>query len=187
MQHGKDITWEQFTSLKRGDQGAFGLVFERYHAILYRYALSISENQEEAQEVVQDSFVTLFRKTHELAGPDSIYPFLFVLTKRGLGQRFRRKIIETRYNDYLKAHWQESSRDTEEKIGVRDLRRAIDQALDSLPSRQAEVFRLHRFSQLSYEEIAALTGRSRHTIKNQCISASQKLKLRLEKMFHFFF
>lgn len=183
----RDITDREFEAFKTGDAFIFRLVFDRYHVSLYRYVVGITKNEEEAEDIVQESFIKLFEYKDKLDGAHGIYPFLFTLSKRLVLQNFRRNMVRMRYDVHLKQGWYDYSDDTQRQVELNDLQRTLTLAIDSLPEKQREIYQMHKLFEYTYQEIAERMGVSIHTIKNQFITASRKVKLQIEKYYILFF
>lgn len=181
--HWNELSKQEFDNFKKGCEDSFRLVFTRYHQTLYRYALSISYDEFEAEDVVQESFILLFQNKHKLDNPSAIYPYLFTLTKRFLIMRFRQKVVETKYSKHLNEDWDEATNITEEVIRKRDLQSLLELYITQLPAKQKEVFQLSRVEDLSYREISSSTGISVHTVKNHLIAASKKIRPKIKKYY----
>lgn len=181
--HCYDISIDDFNSFKEGCPLSFRIIYDVYHQILYRYAQTISKDDFEAEEIVQEVFISFFNNRDKINEPAGIYPYLFTLTKRLLIMRFRSRVVKARFNTHLKVNWDEESYCTEEKIIYNDLREFVDKCVDQLPEKQKEIYKLNKGSGMSYKEIAKLTGVSIHTVKNQLIAASKKIKPKIEKYY----
>lgn len=185
--HSNDITEEEFKSFQKGCHGAFRIIFDRYHKPLYSYVFSISKDEFEAEEAVQEAFINFYSNKTRISSPSGIYPYLFVLTKRCFIMKLRRNIVQTKYNDYLHVHWNESCNLTEEQVNEANLKEILDQFIEELPPKQKKIYQLSRIEGLSCEEISKLDGCSKHTVKNQLLSASKKIKWKIEKHYQLFF
>ncbi|MCY4780264.1 RNA polymerase sigma-70 factor [Sphingobacterium sp. UT-1RO-CII-1] len=174
---------EEFESFREGCASSFRVIYDSYHQILYRYAQTISNDDFEAEEVVQEVFIAFFNNRNKINEPAGIYPYLFTLTKRLLIMRFRSRVVKARFNKHLEVSWDEGCYSTEEKIIYNDLQEFVDKCVDQLPEKQKEIYKLNKTNGMSYKEIARLTGVSIHTVKNQLIAASKKIKPKIEKYY----
>jgi len=175
-----DIEFEQF---KAGDQVIFRKVFDLFHKAILGYIYSFTKNKEDAEEFVQEAYVSLFIHRENIQAASGIYPYLFVTTKRMMISDFRKKVVRAKFQNHLAYSWNEASSETEEHLINADLLRTLDKAIDELPSKEQEVYRLNKLEGLSYHEISDLSGASKNTIKNQLISASKKIKWKIEKIY----
>ena len=110
--------WKQF---KNGDQLAFQLIYRLNHKILISYGNKIAQDSELVRDAVQDLFVNLWSRKHNLADTDNIEPYL----KTSLRHDLVRKITESRTGvsfdgiseqDYqFERYFSHHSHDTEER------------------------------------------------------------------------
>ena len=180
----ESISGKEFTSLQSGCEKAFRAVYDLYHATLYRYAFYILNDRVEAEEIVQEVLIAFFKSRLKINSPEGIYPYLFTLTKRQLITRFRNNVVKAKFRDHLTVQWSERTNNTEEAIRASDLQSLLEGFVNQLPPRQKEIYLLSRQSGLSYKEISQSTGVSVNTVKNQLITASRKIKAKIEK--HYF-
>lgn len=167
----------EFADFKIGDHKAFRKVFDAYHKSIYNYAYKFSKNHEEAEELVQEVFVSLFLNRDKIENSESLYPYLFVITKRITISIFRKKVVKSKFDHHLKCSWKEDCKSTEHTLDTIELNNVWASAIERLPERQREVYELNKINGLSYEEIAEKIGVSKYTVKNQLITASKTVKL----------
>jgi len=182
-----DIVQAEFQRFLAGEELGFRQVFDRYQQILYRYALSVSRCDFEAEEVVQEAFIQLFKGRHQLNTYAQIYPYLFVIVKRMVIANFRKKVVQAKYQKHIGQDWDEGCMATQQGLELNELNGLLQTAMDNLSPKEQEAFRLNKLQGLSYDDISAHTGTSRHTVKNQIIAASKKIRLQLEKYYFLFF
>lgn len=185
--HELDLSTADFEQFLAGNQIIFRAVFNRYYKSLYYYAHSILKDEYETEEAVQNSFIQLFKIKHRLDTPQTIYPYLFVITKRMVAATFRNRVLRTKQEVLNNNKWNEQCDATEQAIYGNDLHRMLLNFVDQLPPKQKEIYLLNKIEGFTYEEISKFTGSSKNTIKNQLITASKKIKMQLAKYYIFIF
>lgn len=185
--HELDIDLADFKQFLAGNQITFRKVFDRYHKSMYYYAHSILKDEFETEEVVQNSFIQLFKIKHRLDSPQMVYPYLFVITKRMVASAFRNRVLKTKQEMINSSRWDEQCNATEQAIYGNDLNRILLNFIDQLPPKQKEIYLLNKIEGYSYEEISKFTGSSKNTIKNQLINATKKIRMQLAKYYILFF
>lgn len=173
----------EFQRFRAGEELGFRQVFDRYQPTLYRHAYAVTRCDFEAEEVVQEAFIQLFKSRNQLTAHEHIYPYLFVLVKRMLIASFRKKVVQAKYQKHLHHDWEEGCSATQQGLDLNELNGLLQSAMDELSPKEQEAFRLNKLQGLSYDDISAHTGTSRHTVKNQIVSASKKIRLQLEKYY----
>jgi len=154
--------------IQAGDHGAFKVLFERYHTPLRGFAASVAR-EDEADAVIQDVFLGVWRRRRELAADPSLRAYLFRATRslalNAKRSQTRRALRFTDLDDaqHLEEPATASSRD--------ELAAAVAHAVAQLSDRCREAFLLRHEHGLSYAEIAAVMQTSRHTVRNQLAKA----------------
>ncbi|MCL3779725.1 RNA polymerase sigma-70 factor [Prolixibacteraceae bacterium JC049] len=157
--------------LKQGDEWAYEILFNEYAPRLTSYALSLVGDEDTAQEVVQDLFVDLYQKRSSLHIRNSIKTYLYIATRNNSIRLLRRKKKETTDLDQFEI----SSIDSfYSEIELVELREKLYEAIENLPTKTKEYFKMSRFNQLSYAEIAEEKGVS---VKNVEYHISKAIKL----------
>ncbi|MCI0922706.1 RNA polymerase sigma factor [Sphingobacterium rhinopitheci] len=177
------LTNIDFKRFVEGDELVFRKIFDGYHQILYRYAYSVTKCKFDSEDAVQEAFVQLFKANQQIKDISHIYPYLFVVVKRVLIQSFRKKVLNTEFLNSSKLTWSENSHCTEQQIEFNDLTSFLTSIMNDLSEKEKEAYALNKLKGLNYDEISEYTGTSRNTIKNQIISASKKIRLRLAKYY----
>jgi RNA polymerase sigma-70 factor (ECF subfamily) len=170
---------------------SFRQLYNHYYMRLFQQALYyLNGNPDNAQEVVADVFVALWqgRKVlDKVSEPDS---YLFIALKhataRYVGRNTKEKLI--RITENLPDAEYRYSDSTDFYIMDEELQNKYKAALNNLPPRCAEVFRLVREERKKYSEVAEMLGISVKTIDNQMNKATKLLYGQLkENLFSIFF
>ena len=170
---------------------SFRLVYNHYYKKLFRQALFyLNNNPDYAQEVVSDVFVALWQSRKILDSITDPDAYLFIALKHA-SARFVEKNYRKR-NELLIENLpeSESNKSDTSDFDVLDveLQNEYKEALDKLPPRCAEVFRLVREERKKYSEVAEMLGISVKTVDNQMSKAVRILYDELkENLFIVFF
>jgi|SRR5690606_20836574 len=186
VQHITNISNYEFSSFKEGDQHVYRKIFEAYYQLIYNYAVKFCKCHEEAEEIVQEVFISLFLNRSKINSPEGIYPYLFVLTKRQTIATFRKNVIHARFDSHLRNNWCEESHASEQNLDAAELLRIWNAAIKGLPLKQQEIYELNKLEGLSYQDIADKIGISKNTVKNQLITASKAIKKIIRNVYYFF-
>lgn len=191
MEYKKDIS-NLLKEIAESDcPDSFRLLYNHYYTKLFRQALYyLNNNLDYAQEVVADVFVALWQSRKILDTITNSDAYLFIALKhaaaRYVEKNYRKKtellienLPDTNYN---------SSDETDFDIVDVELQKKYKQALEKLPPRCAEVFRLVREERKKYSEVAEMLGISPKTVDNQMNKAVKLLYEELkENLFIVFF
>lgn len=185
--HIHHLSEDEFLNFKAGNHTVFRKIFDSYNQQVYNYTYSFCKNHEEAEELVQEVFIALYLNREKIEHHLGLYPYLSVVAKRLTISLFRRKIVESRFEEHLKIGWEEGSKSTESRLDSNELNHIWTGAIKSLPHKQKEVYEMNKLDGLSYQEIAEKIGVSKNTVKNQLIMASKKIKLIVKSAYLLFF
>lgn len=148
------------------DAKAIDSLFQDHYTALCRYAYSILKVQDAAEDVVQQLFMTLWEKRNELEVPENPRAYLF----RSVYNRCLNEVKRSRYrggdanSEVLNAI--PSDEIASRRVLGSEMEGLIEHAVGTLPEKCQEVFRLSRFEELSYKEIAERMDVSIKTVEN---------------------
>ena len=163
------------------ERNEFRQLYEDYWENLYKQIIRILPDEEEAADVVQQTFVDLWVMKEKIPQIKSIKSFLFIMARNLAFKRLKERLKSENYRDYYASHYDTSISLTEQEVDFRELKTQIDSHIDKLPEKMKEVFLLSRKSDLSYMEIAQQLNISDKTVKKQISNAIRILKLKIDK------
>ncbi|MGH7423580.1 MAG: RNA polymerase sigma factor [Candidatus Methylomirabilales bacterium] len=158
--------------LKAKDQRAFETLYRRYCSRVYRHAMALVDIAAEAEEVVQEVFLTLYEKAKTFRGEAAFSTWLYRLTVNAALTRLRRRKRnrEVSYEDYLPKYEPDGhhlggegsvvdwSADIEKNFARKDLQHILKQALDHLRPMDKAVVMLSDLEGVPNREIASALG-----------------------------
>jgi RNA polymerase sigma-70 factor (ECF subfamily) len=165
-----------------GDERAFTVIYERYAPSLINYTATRLASLEEARDIIHDLFVHLWEDRDTLVVTHSLRALLFSAVRYRIIDHIRKHMTRREYADRLRTlrtEWAASDRDEAE---ARDLHRNLEKAIDELPPRVRQVYRLSRQQHLTIPEIAEELQLSQQTVKNQLTTALSLLRSFLQKL-----
>ena len=166
--------------LSQNDQAAFTAIYERYWKTLFREAMNVLRSQKEAEDCVQELFVSLWNRRQALS-VSSLKAYLQTAIRYQCIDRIEKDMIRGGYLEdfttYLEAN--QTMPSIEEELYARELAANIDQVMDKMPGKMREVFRLSRQEHLTHREIANRLQISEETVKKQIYLALKILKSHL--------
>lgn len=181
----RDRAW--VAAIRTGDAAAFEAMFRAYRTDLVGFAESLLRSRESAQEVVQELFLRIWRQRELWEFPGPLNTYLFRAVRNGAISYVRHERIQTRFRERVArggggtgSHLHGTpAPSADEEVRLADLNDAIARALDELPNRCREVFRLSRYHHLSNAEVAEVLGISVNTVEVQMTRALGVLRKRL--------
>lgn len=165
--------------LKSGSEEAFTSIFNRYAGKLYGICLAYTSNQQEAEELVQESFTRIWQHRHRINPDLPLLPYLIRISKNLLVDKTRKKLFETAYLKYQKLSQRHYTFDTENQIFLNELKALLEKQISEMPEKREKIFRMSREQGLTNQEIAEEIGISVSTVENHINTALKQLKRHL--------
>ena len=152
---------------------------EKHLPSVYRFALRLTQNPHEAEDLTQDAFVKAWRSRRQLRKAKSARAWLFQVTVNLWRDRLRsRRRSPERAESSLDHHQRPDVLPDRKLIAQEDVGRTLE-AIDSLPSRQREVLYLHAVEEFSIAEIADVLGISSAAVKASLSLARKRMRRKL--------
>ncbi|MGM0377410.1 MAG: RNA polymerase sigma factor [Bacteroidota bacterium] len=152
--------------LKMGDVKAFNQLFEAYSHRLYTFGLKYLKSNTDAEELVQDVFLKIWRNREKLKEEKSFSAYLFTIAYNQIKEYFQYKGV---FLNVAEEKQEIGAVDisTEDGISYRSVLEHIGKLLSQLPEKKQKIFHLSRFEGKSAKEIALQLGISPKTVDNQ--------------------
>ena len=179
-----------------GDIGALEALMSRHSGRVYRLAYGITRNQADAEEIVQDVFLTLVRKGAGFEGHATLTTWMYrVTTNAALNKRRgKRRELEVSLEEHLPTFKEDGHRDGERSYLLADwsgmpearlvsaeVRKLLEQAIDTLPDHYRAVLILRDVEELSSEEVAGIMDDSVGSVKSRLHRARMALREQLTR------
>ncbi|MFK7846474.1 MAG: RNA polymerase sigma factor [Rhodothermales bacterium] len=168
--------------LKASDHDAYAALFKLMHEPLLRYTFRITRDEALCLDILQDVFMKLWEKRHQLEIRVSLKALLYTMARnqalnaiRGTG-----KTIEINQIDCAKQL--AIAPGAEKKLAAKQLNAYFKSWINELPPRRAEAFILSRHHDFSHLEISNIMGLSKRTIDTHITHALRFLRERFEKL-----
>lgn len=168
-------------AFKNGDTKAFEKLFYRHHKKLYAFLYRLLNSKEDAEEIVQDTFVKIWEKRDEFIEGYSFDSFLFTIAKNAFLNLNRKKVNKKVFEDHLDFLDEISSAKTDDYVIFEETRQIINTIIEGLPPKRKDIFLLRRIEGLSRQEIADKLGISIITVDSQLMKANSYMKDELKK------
>lgn len=168
------------------EKDKFSEIYSSYYPKLLRFAKEYVGNVEDAENLVQDTFMYLWNNSTFLGAVVNLNAFLFTLIKNRSIDFLRQKLRKGRvFYSLLETMEYELNLEALEAIDEnlmldKNLEQTIQEAIRSLPEKCREIFILSRVEGLKYSEIAEKLHLSTSTVDNQIGIALKKLRVKLK-------
>ncbi|MGE5618940.1 MAG: RNA polymerase sigma factor [Sphingomonadaceae bacterium] len=169
-----------------GDAAAFGELVERHQRFVFNLCLRALRDYELASEVAQDVFLRAWRSIGSFRGQARFTTWLYTIAHNlcmnrigGLERDARQLVGEEDAAEEL-ARIPSREEDPAEAYEKKELRGWIHRQIDRLPDRYRMVITLFYLQELSYQEIAEVTGLPIGTVKTHLFRAKEMLRRGME-------
>jgi RNA polymerase sigma factor (sigma-70 family) len=175
---------ELMLAYRAGDAAAFDVLYARHKGAVFRYLRRQTGTSAAAEELFQDVWLRLIDARGSYEPRAKFTTWLFTIAHNRLMDYFRSTArgALVSYDDMTAPVEDVESKvpRPEQSLERKQLATALLAAMDSLPAAQREAFLLQQESGLTLEEIAAVTGVNRETVKSRLRYAVAKLRARLD-------
>jgi RNA polymerase sigma-70 factor (ECF subfamily) len=166
-----------------GDGAAFEVVVSRHERAVFRLARAITQTSEDAEDVLQETFLSAFRAADGYRGAASVRTWLLSIARHAAIRHEMREsrlpVTDLSAEDLrLDAGW---GSDPEEIVIAAQQQRRLRDAVESLPSRYREILILRDLEQMSGEQVALLLGTSLAAVKSRLHRARLHLLAKLRE------
>lgn len=161
--------------LMKSDKNAFEEIYQRYWYKLFGVAYHGTGTKEEAEELVQDLFESLWHK-RQTSVIRHLSSYLVVAIKHLTTNYIKSKITQRKFQEYLIFNEIQQSYATEEVVHFADLSKAVEEAMKKLPEKSVEIFRLSRFENQPVKDIAQQLNLSEKAVEYHITKSLKVLK-----------
>lgn|SRR5882724_6921845 len=172
---------------RSGDSDAFRLLVEQHSRAIFRLAFRMTGNEQDAEDVVQETFLRAYKQLDRYEARSSFSTWLFRIASNYsldlIRSRKRHEDRRERGTDEERDILQTIPMDTpspERLVYGGQVRDRVNAALDELSAQERAAFVLRHFEGLSIEEIGASLGTGTNATKHSIFRAVQKLRKNLE-------
>ncbi len=165
--------------LRNKDKRAFELVFNEYYGAMVSYAMRFMDMREDAEEIVQEVFVKFWEKCEMLALDSSIKSYLYRSVHNTCLNHLKHEKVKDSYRQYVVQFMEEKAESSFFEEKTDDIQDRIMEAVNNLPPRCSEIFKLSRYEGLKYQEIAEHLEISVKTVEVQMGKALKVLREKL--------
>lgn len=166
-------------AIREGNERIFEETFRKYYQSLCNYANSILKEMDEAEEVVQNLFMSIWEKRSDLEINISLKSYLYRAVHNHCLNRIKHLKVREEYQQYAVNFYDASYESVSQTVMKNELETKIEEAIRKLPEQCRLIFRMSRFEELKYHEIAEQLELSPKTVENQIGKALKILRVEL--------
>jgi RNA polymerase sigma-70 factor (ECF subfamily) len=162
--------------IREGNKTHFKYVFDTYFDGLCNYAFTKLRNMDEAEDVVQGMFLKIWEKRESLMITQSLRSYLFRAVHNYCVNQLEHRDVKQKHLDYKTLVAEERQLP---EVFPEELEENIRKAIEQLPQQCRIVFKMSRYEEMKYAEIAEKLGISVNTVENQISKALKILRTQL--------
>jgi|AntAceMinimDraft_16_1070373.scaffolds.fasta_scaffold12988_2 RNA polymerase sigma-70 factor (ECF subfamily) len=155
---------ERINKIKNGNIKEFEFFFRELYEPLLRYANSITNNENDSEEIVQEIFLNLWKNRKSIKITSSLSAYLYRSVYNNCLQQIKRNKLNTKYQQYAMSQINQPIEPIEE-LRYNELNKKVFEVLNELPENCQTIFKLSRFHGLKYREIAKKLSISIKTVE----------------------
>ena len=181
------------SAAKAGDTTAFTTLVRQYDRNIYRLALNITGNPEDAEDVLQEALLKAYTKLGQFEGESRFYTWLVRIAVNEALMRLRRRPpqpevsldepIEGNEKSLMPKEIQDWAENPEQRYAKVELNRILDQTIEKMEPNFRTVFVLRDVENLSTEETARILGLTVPAVKSRLLRARLRARELLTEYF----
>jgi RNA polymerase sigma-70 factor (family 1) len=164
-----------------GSREAYAMLYQFFFPKLYQYIYGIIRSKEDAEEILQDIFLTLWEKKKELQNVRSFNAYIFRIARNKLINKFEHEKVQRKAFTYIIKHAEVSDAITEDHYIYRQYNEVVTHALNALPPKRRQVFEMSIQKEFSHNKIACELQISKSMVKKQLYAANRHIKKYLQQ------
>lgn len=170
---GDSVIVEKMKSPKTKEEG-LQLMMNTYQSRLYWHLRRLVVHHDDAQDLLQDTFIKAYQNFDKFKGNSKIYTWLYrIATNEAL--QFLNKAKKMQKSDEGTEYYLQNAVASNAKFGAEKIEILLQEAIQSLPEKQKMVFTIRYYEEMPYEEIAEILQMSIGTLKTNYHYAKEKI------------
>jgi RNA polymerase sigma-70 factor (ECF subfamily) len=168
---------ELVARIKNGDEKAFVQLIDKFSEKLYRKALSMVSNPDDAQDILQEAYLSAFRAFPKFRGESGIYTWLYrIVINKAKDHLGKRKTKKENLINHQEIHFQDERINYQKNIELDDDSNFLCGIISTMDPIYRDILVRRYFDELSYQEIGEVCGINIGTVKSRLFKAKEILK-----------
>jgi len=171
---------ELVTLLKESNEAAFEELYHLYSRRLLGYLIKLVKSEAFAAELLQDVFVKIWNSRKNIDPEQSFRSYLFRIAENCVYDFYRKAARDKKLQtELIKIATSEYSH-VEEDFSDKESAQFLQEAIDALPPKRRQIYRLIKVEERSYDEVSSLLKISTSTISDHIVKATKSIRGKLE-------
>lgn len=167
---------ELIRSIQTSELAAFNELYNRYAEGLILYIYNKLGDIEESKDIVQEIFVSIWMDRERILKLESVSGYLYKIALNKSLNIFKKQKVEEKYIASLALYLDTETTSQEGQLSEVENERLLHEAIDKLPAKMREVFKLRYFKGLSNIQVANELNISPHTVATQMKRALKEIR-----------
>ncbi|WP_304068161.1 RNA polymerase sigma factor [Pedobacter glucosidilyticus] len=167
---------ELVKDLVNGNQNAFNQLYQKYSGLIYQKIFLMTKYEHIADELLQDIFLKVWSNRVSINPDKSFKAWLYTIAQNVVYDYYRKLAHDKKMQDYFIESFTNLYSETEDYLLNKERSAILNAALETLSPKRREIFRLCKFEDKSYKEVADLLQISPSTVSNQLVAATKSIK-----------
>jgi RNA polymerase sigma-70 factor (ECF subfamily) len=176
---------ELLTSLSAGNESALKFIYHKYWKLLLISAHNVLKDKEACEDIIQDIFIQLWQNREHLTITTSLQAYLFTATRYQVFHLIKKTAGRRELFENLDERFSTDAPDI--PLYAKDMQARVNVAIEDLPEKCRNIYKLSREANLSYKKIAEQLQISPKTVENQISIALKKIRDALGDVITVFF
>jgi RNA polymerase sigma-70 factor, Bacteroides expansion family 1 len=176
IDYSKDTDDHLLKLLRDSDQRAFKILYERHWHALWSYARNAMAERDDAEDIVQELFMTLWEKRKTLHINTSLKAYLYRAALNKVIDRSDRAKYRLSYVEDLKRTYEQGNYTTDDRLFEKELIERFEACVSKMPPKMRTIFTLSRMHMLTHQQISDHLNISRDNVNRQIKNALILLK-----------
>ncbi|MBB6005189.1 RNA polymerase sigma-70 factor [Arcicella rosea] len=166
-------------AIRQGNERVFETVFRKHYQALCNYSCNILKDMDDAEEIVQGVFLKFWEQRQEIEITVSLKSYLYRAVHNTCLNRIKHLKVQEVYRQHVGDFIENTFDSATDLLDKNELEIRIAEALEKLPEQCRLIFKMSRFEELKYQEIANQLGLSIKTVENQIGKALKIMRTEL--------
>ena len=168
-----------FNSLKSGNHAAFSKLYSRYSEPLFIHVFKILKDEQEAWDVLQNVFTTIWKNASKIEITVSLKAYLFTMARNFTINVIRKNKTQEKHIESFTKYLDDSHSQVDNDINFNELSKYVNNELIQMGPRMREIFIKCRMEGNSYREVALNMGITENTVRTVLHRATKELRRKL--------
>jgi len=173
------LNTSQLHSIRTGDEQVFEKLFKDQYPVLCGYARKYLDDVDQAEEIVQEMFFNFWQKKEKMEINTSIEAYLFRSVRNSCLNYLKHLKIREEHRLATNHEIRKKEQEIHDSVVALELQERIVNVIEQLPPERKKIFKMSRYEELKYREIAEKLNLSVKTVEAQMGKALKYLRLHL--------